>query len=542
MRVVNRIGAAEGVVDVMQKLLALICLMFLLTTSSFGLDARLTTYAEMEIRLERALAAMALESHAVEQFTIGQSVQGRELWAVRFKPNELDEVKKSNVVRLVLIGLQHGNEHAGKEALLDLIEQYADGSRSLDARIDLHIIPMANPDGNDTDKRRNANDFDLNRDHIILSQPETQLLHRYIHRVQPHYVIDCHEFNRTTRDYTEQGWEEWPLIMLGAVNSPLLPAGLYHDAVALIDDITPTLHQKQINFSRYIIGDAPGTPNGELRYSTMDCDDARNGLSMHGCMGFIIESGVKRSHDDPQADLPERVEAYLELFAAFMQSPKFFELAPRISHHHAEPVPATIPTNFFWAEHFDEAGEQVTPTLPVLVKSDDAAKRTVVQQAAPNFKAQRVVKRRVPTPAGYVIVNDSPIASSSSSTSSALYTTFASLLQRHHLPYQTFNGDHQAKLQPIQLVNIEDGYDTVYHRYSGRQITEPLPVKTMVLPVNALVVDFEKLSPMDVRRAIAVLEPQLMFGLYQWPNYQELITQDAAGKSILPVYRLMDPK
>ena len=38
-------------------------------------------------------------------------------------------------------------------------------------KLDLVLVPLVNPDGSDDGQRRNANDMDLNRNHVVLSKP-----------------------------------------------------------------------------------------------------------------------------------------------------------------------------------------------------------------------------------------------------------------------------------------------------------------------------------------------------------------------------------
>ncbi len=250
--------------------------------------AGVTTSAAMEERL----GAIA-EHAAVEVETIGASVGGTALRAVRVSPPTRMAIRH----RVLLIGAQHGNEHAGKEAILDLLEDLVGGERTLPPGVELHAIPMANPDGVDADRRRNANDFDLNRDHVILSQPETRALHAYAKRVKPTVVVDCHEFTRDSGSYADRGWGEWPLIMMDGANSPLLPEEMLDLGLGWVEAAEEPMADAGFAYQRYLVGGPP--PENELRPSTLDADDARNGLSFDGGLGFIIESGIKRMRRRP---------------------------------------------------------------------------------------------------------------------------------------------------------------------------------------------------------------------------------------------------
>jgi len=66
---------------------------------------------------------------------------------------------------------------------------------SLLDRLSIVIVPRANPDGAAADRRVLASGVDLNRDHLLLSQPETRALHQVMQLLPPDVVIDHHEFS-----------------------------------------------------------------------------------------------------------------------------------------------------------------------------------------------------------------------------------------------------------------------------------------------------------------------------------------------------------
>ena len=160
----------------------------------------------------------------------GRSAGDRPLYAVH-----LDRGGDGEKWRVLLVGQQHGDEHAGKDALLHLIARVARDLHALPEYLDLWVVPMANPDGAEADRRRNDADADLNRDHLLLAQPETRMLHALARRIRPHVVVDCHEFDRSSDAYRKLGWDEWPLIMMDTANHPLLPAGIYDVGLAQVD-------------------------------------------------------------------------------------------------------------------------------------------------------------------------------------------------------------------------------------------------------------------------------------------------------------------
>jgi len=100
--------------------------------------------------------------------TIGFSIQGRAIWAMRVTDNP--EIEESEP-EIRLIGNMHGDEHIGTEVTLHflryLLTNYATNPQVQDLieNNEIWIIPTANPDGKAANTRRNANNVDLNRDY-----------------------------------------------------------------------------------------------------------------------------------------------------------------------------------------------------------------------------------------------------------------------------------------------------------------------------------------------------------------------------------------
>ncbi|TMH67142.1 MAG: peptidase M14 [Betaproteobacteria bacterium] len=114
------------------------------------------------------------------------------------------DLQKNGRPTVLIIGQQHGNEPAGGEAALALAAELAadsanrSGSKWLD-RINVLIVPRANPDGAHHFVRGLVNGADVNRDHLLLSTPEGRALGRVFTEYQADVVLDCHEFGVKTR-------------------------------------------------------------------------------------------------------------------------------------------------------------------------------------------------------------------------------------------------------------------------------------------------------------------------------------------------------
>src|SRR5450432_3950437 len=116
------------------------------------------------------------------------------------------DVQKNCKPTVLIIGQQHGNEPAGSEAALALAGELSAGPRSaiLD-RVNVLIVPRANPDGAYHFVRGLANGADVNRDHLLESTPEGRALGRVFVDYQPDVVLDCHEFGVRTRWFEKFG-------------------------------------------------------------------------------------------------------------------------------------------------------------------------------------------------------------------------------------------------------------------------------------------------------------------------------------------------
>lgn len=167
-----------------------------------GLQAGRTTYTtQAEIRTwlrDQANAAARSPGIMATVLPIGQSQRGEAIEALvlaRGTSTAAAALQASNRPTVLLIGQQHGNEPAGSEALLVIARELSQGllQPMLD-RINVIIVPRANPDGGAADQRVTAGGLDMNRDHLLLNTPEAQALARLTRDYKPTVVVDAHEY------------------------------------------------------------------------------------------------------------------------------------------------------------------------------------------------------------------------------------------------------------------------------------------------------------------------------------------------------------
>ena len=134
---------------------------------------------------------------------LGRSQQGTPLEALvltRAAGTDSTSLQASERPTVALIGQQHGDEPAGAEALLVVARELGTGLlEPLLDRINVVIVPRANPDGTAAHKRVTANGVDMNRDHLLLGTPEARALAQLARDYHPAVVVDAHEYTAVGR-------------------------------------------------------------------------------------------------------------------------------------------------------------------------------------------------------------------------------------------------------------------------------------------------------------------------------------------------------
>jgi predicted deacylase len=158
------------------------------TTPAFAPGRQdLTTHAEAFAFLD----TLARRSARVVIDTVGRSQQGRALVAVVLTGTRGFDTQ---VPTVLLLAQQHGNEPAGGEAALVLAQALATERSAVLERVNVVILPRANPDAAERFGRESASGIDINRDHLLVRTPEAQAITTAMLRYAPQVVLDLHEF------------------------------------------------------------------------------------------------------------------------------------------------------------------------------------------------------------------------------------------------------------------------------------------------------------------------------------------------------------
>ncbi|QQU04675.1 M14 family metallopeptidase [Myroides odoratus] len=127
-------------------------------------------------------------NHYFKVDVIGKSVENRSIYTVQFGQGK---------TKILMWSQMHGNESTTTKAVLDLIHYLNESKEEQIAKwaeqFTLTIVPILNPDGAFYYTRVNANQVDLNRDSVELSQPESKLLRQLLETIQPDFAFNLHD-------------------------------------------------------------------------------------------------------------------------------------------------------------------------------------------------------------------------------------------------------------------------------------------------------------------------------------------------------------
>lgn len=118
---------------------------------------------------------------------IGYSVKQKPIYSIKIG---------SGKTKIYLWSQMHGNEATTTKALFDLFNFLKSDdvlSKKIKDNFTFLCIPILNPDGAEAYTRVNANEIDLNRDSVNLSQPESQLLRKIFETFKPDFCYNLHD-------------------------------------------------------------------------------------------------------------------------------------------------------------------------------------------------------------------------------------------------------------------------------------------------------------------------------------------------------------
>jgi hypothetical protein len=263
---------------------------------------KLTSYAE--------LSEFVYELDSLFDFLkveiIGKSVEGRNLYALKFSNSEFG--KETSKIKVLIFAQQHGDEQSGKEGTLLLAcELLKPENKYLFEKIDLALVPQMNPDGSEKNVRRNSNEMDLNRNHLILTEPETIALHKLFDAYLFEVTMDVHEYYPYGESWKKYGYRENNDEEVGILTNINAAANLRKLSNNIyLPFIKKYLNDRGFSFFEYCPGGPPEI--NYIRRSTFDINDGRQSLGIQNTFSFIQEG---KNGKDSLDNIKRRLEGQM---------------------------------------------------------------------------------------------------------------------------------------------------------------------------------------------------------------------------------------
>jgi hypothetical protein len=464
------------------------------------------TYPATSDEVREFCKKTARSSRYLRYEVFGKTDAGNDLVLIRATSKQ-KEVKPK--LRVLVFAQQHGNEISGKEALLILIRDIANGSLAhLTEHMELWIIPQINPDGGDRNERRNANGIDLNRDHVILQASETRALHDLFHRINPHVTVDIHEYQPFRTSWEEFGGFKNFDVQVGIptnLNVSEEIRSFAHDRI--LPEIEKHLDRKGFSFHNYIVGPVP--TEGRTRHSTVDIDDGRQSFAILNTLSLIYE-GIN-GRDGFIESLERRTYGQYEAILAFLRF--LHENADQtitLVENARQKLRSSIPGESvaIRMEHFHGGSSLSLPLTSSRTGNDTLV---IVNNYHPVVSSTLNVKR----PTGYLVPADD--------------TLLVKLLEAHRVEFKKDFSTQNFRVKEYYVNRIMMSEDEeLENRFPEVTINERiaggLHADHLFIPINQLHSNF----------LVSLFEPQSMLGLAQRNGFEYLLKEN----EVFPVLRV----
>ncbi len=454
--------------------------------------AKVTSYDELTGFINQLDEASSL----LEVEIIGQSIQRRNLYSLKFSSTGFGN--DPSKIRVLIFAQQHGNEQSGKEgALLLARELIKPENRYLFDRIDLAIIPQVNPDGSELNKRRNGNQADLNRNHLILTEPETMALHKFFDKYLFEVTMDVHEYSPYGEDWQKMGFRKNSQVTLGTTTNLNVSEKIRDfSGKKALPYLFKYLNNRNFTSFVYCPGDPPGT--GYTRHSTFDINDGRQSFGIQNTLSFIQEG--MNGPDDHVENLEIRAISQMTGMRGLLE----------FAYDNAEDIAKLVRSEreklseessdksvSIQSEHIRNGQSLFLPVFSYLTGKDSIVEE---KDYRPVVHSLTEVKK----PFGYLIPADL-----------TEITDWANRQGLVQLPYQPGSSDiiEQYLVRRIDSIDFEG--DTI-----ADPVVEVMKVKSGQLKGNFILIPTAQLKG---NLAVIALEPKSMLGLVTYEKYRHLL-------------------
>lgn len=456
---------------------------------------KLSSYSEMADYLK----IVSENSSLIKIFTIGKTAEDRDIFACKISSSEFN--KDTSKIKVMIFAQQHGNEHSGKEAALILLKNICEKKLNyLFDKIDLLLIPQVNPDGAEKNKRRNGNDVDLNRNHLILTEPETIALHKLFDEYLPEATLDVHEYYPYTEEWKNFGYYKNYDVQVGSITNINVSERIRNfSKEVFLPYILDYLDSFNFSCHEYIVG---GPPEKELiRHSTFDINDGRQSFGIQNTFSFIQEgiNGKEQNTDNIKRRAESQARGIIG-FLEFIYKNKD-ELKTMISIERNKLRTNELKESVsIQLKHINNNEVLKLKLLSVYSKQD-----TMIE--VNNYHSTVSSHYDVVKPSGYLI--------------SKQMFDVVNWLKRQNITFSSFIKNNEDTIEQYSISEI-DSID-----FEGDKIMSPITktniVTTEVIDTNYFFVPINQLKSNLI---VMALEPKSMLGLATYKEFSYLIKND----------------
>lgn len=396
-------------------------------------------------------------------------------------------------IRVMLFAQQHGDEPSGKEALTLLLAEIANHAfDSALSRIDLLVVPQMNPDGAELRQRRTASGVDLNRDHLLLSSPETRGLHDLFTAWWPEVTLDVHEYGPFSRAWSDSGFVKAADVQFGMLTNLNSSESLRsYERNAIFPSILSTMADSGFAFHEYLVG----SPQDYIRFSTTEPNDGRQSFGILNTLSFIQEGRGGETLEDHMERRARSQLASIEALLSFCSSHvgeiRSIVRAARQSLCQGAGLPAVLCMDHFQGER--------TMRIPVIRVPSGRDSLWVVHPL--RDRVRPLCTREVPS--AYVIPQE--------------LTAIREILERHHIQGEVVKTSRSLRATVYLIDRVQpDTLEDEWH---------PKPALRSELRVQDLrpgdfIVRTDQLHSLFLA---VLLEPESMWGIVKYPGFGYLM-------------------
>jgi hypothetical protein len=455
--------------------------------------AELTSYESLfsyVVKLDR-------RSDLVTMDTLGYSVEGRMIPYLKITSGTFGEDRLNKLI-VLLFAQQHGNEPSGKEAVLALARDFVAGRHNdLLEHLDILLVPQVNPDGSELYQRRNADNVDLNRSHLILNAPETIALRNLFHRWEPYVTVDIHEYLPWSRPWIEEGYiklfdEQFGLVTNLNTDETIRLFSEHEFLPYAEREITAAGY----TFHNYLVG----TPE-RIRYSTTSVNDGRQGFGILNTFSLILEGKNART---PTEDIRRRTEAQQHALLTLLNfcKDKKMDILSIVRSARRTLIATENPEFVLTMRREKDSGVLTIPVLEVVPVNDDYETGDTVVAEIGNYFPLVVKEETTTIPDAYLVP--------------ATEDRIIELLRKHNI-----------LMKPLTEGDVYRGEFLVIRQFRTIELEETEILFPDLRRERATYIarNGDMLVPTDQLQRFLIataLEPQSMHGLLQYNEFRHL--------------------